>query len=429
MAGRGISRRAFLAGCAVPLSSALVRAAGGQARREPPLIRQEDLLERRLSRVSAALRGRYPDLPAHFIFEYYPWYGTNPWRHWDLFGHTPPGNIASTTIPLLGAYDSRTTSVIEQHAQWIRAAGAGAVNLSWWGPGSYEDQAVNLVMDVMHAHDIQVTFYLEPYRPDRVLHLVDDVKYLVQQYGERRHWDAFLLLANANGSRAPLFKTFGTFHQPFNTDCLGVTRPDPAYYPDQVWRDQTTRLRRELAGDFDRITLLADTMDTGHVLHGGFDGGTTGDPFFHPDQWPQVAGWFNAEHLLFAFAVNPGFEVIPPEPRPTDPCYRPLALDPPPAVDWASLESRTAYESRSRDRIRTTFERTVALQTDPASENRRRGFFVVYVNSFNEWHEGTEFEPARSYETLTAAERATYHNPTSGAYRLAEVQNLIALVS
>ncbi|MGE5776769.1 MAG: hypothetical protein ACM33V_11135, partial [Chloroflexota bacterium] len=26
---------------------------------------------------------------------YYPWYGTNPYRHWDQGGHTPPNDIGS----------------------------------------------------------------------------------------------------------------------------------------------------------------------------------------------------------------------------------------------------------------------------------------------------------------------------------------------
>jgi hypothetical protein len=429
MAGHRISRRVFLTGCGVPLSSVLVRAVRGQARREPPGTRQQDLLERRLSRIGESLSTHYPDLRAHFIFEYYPWYGANPWVHWNGWGHTPPSDIAATAYPALGPYDSRARSVIEQHAQWIRAAGAAAVNLSWWGPGSREDQAVDGIMDVMHAYGIQVAFYLEPYRADRVMHLVDDVKYLVQRYGERRHWDAFLLLANANGSRAPLFKTFGTFHAPSHTDCLGRTTLDHAYYPDEVWYQQTTRLRRELAGDFDRITLLADSLSTEHVLNGGFDGGTTGDPFVHPDRWPEIAGWFDAEHLLFAFAVNPGFEAVVPEPVPNDPCYRPLGLEPPTRVDWSLPASREEYYDQSVARIRATFERTVALQTDLRSENRRRGFFVVYLNSFNEWHEGTAFEPAKSYENLTATERRMYHNPTAGGYRLAELQNLIGAVT
>ena len=118
--------------------------------------------------VGARLRKTYPDLRRHFVFEYYPWYGTNPWFHWNLWDRQPPTDIAATSIPRLGPYDSRSSTIIEQHARWIADAGVGAINISWWGQGSFEDQAVPLVMDVMRDHDIHVAFHLEPYRTDRV---------------------------------------------------------------------------------------------------------------------------------------------------------------------------------------------------------------------------------------------------------------------
>ena len=67
-------------------------------------------------------------------------------------------------MPRLGAYDSKSTKVMEQHAKWMREAGAGAINVSWWGRGSDVDRLVPALMDVMKAHDIRVTFHLEPYR-------------------------------------------------------------------------------------------------------------------------------------------------------------------------------------------------------------------------------------------------------------------------
>ena len=59
------------------------------------------------------------------------------------------------------------------------------------------------------------------------------------------------------------------------------------------------------------------------------------------------------------------------------------------------------------------------MQTDPALSNARRGFFLVYINSFNEWHEGHAFEPMKDFAQLTPDERAQgYHNPSDGVYRL-----------
>ena len=63
--------------------------------------------------------------------------------------------------------------------------GIGVVDLSWWGPGSFSDRAVALVMDVMHAHDIQITFHLEPYgraRVDRFAEIAEDCDESAQLY-------------------------------------------------------------------------------------------------------------------------------------------------------------------------------------------------------------------------------------------------------
>jgi hypothetical protein len=49
----------------------------------------------------------------------------------------------------------------------------------------------------------------------------------------------------------------------------------------------------------------------------------------------------------------------------------------------------------------------------------KRGFFLVYLNSFNEWHEGHQFEPMKDAGELTPAERArAYHNPDDGGQGL-----------
>jgi hypothetical protein len=92
------------------------------------------------------LAARFRDLERRFVFEYYPWYGREPWRHWDEAGRNPPHDLATEYVPRLGAYDSRVRDLIEQHARWIAASGAGSISLSWWGERSYEDRCVHHVM-------------------------------------------------------------------------------------------------------------------------------------------------------------------------------------------------------------------------------------------------------------------------------------------
>ena len=371
------------------------------------------------------LRRRYPNLAAHLIFEYYPWYGTNPWRHWDQWDRRPPQDIAATMLPELGAYDSRDATVLERHARWILKTGAGAINVSWWGPGSFEDRAVPLLMDVMHAHGLKVAFHLEPYTNARVRAYADDILYLVREYGDKRGWDAMLTLAGAGGNEGPVFKSFATI-LPFEvTDCHGQTRQVPLWAPVSTWREQTDRVRETLRHDFDRVLLLADSSDLERVRSSGFDGAALYDNYVRPATWAPLAEACTDRELLFSFNINAGFHGIEPRAIEPDSCYRPLPFEPPAAIDWTSLRGRERARTTALARISESAETTVKLQVDAALENLRAGEFLVYINSFNEWHEGTAFEPMKDFRAMTPAERGLYHNPLDGDYRLLALKEVL----
>jgi Glycosyl hydrolase family 99 len=366
----------------------------------------------------------FSDLRRHFIFEYYPWYQVDPWRHWEQAGRNPPIDIASFAVPVLGAYDSRDTKVIEQHARWIAEAGIGAINLSWWGPGSPEDRTVPVVMDVMRAHDIHVAFHLEPYADDRATRLKDDVLYLMREYGDKRRWDVFLLLEDAAGVARPVFKSFRTILPRTVSDCKGRVFPVPDFTEDATWHRQVDALRSAVSHDFEPL-LLADSLDAGRTEAGGFDGMAIYDPFYRPSNWPGAANAFTAKQLLFSFNVNAGFDIYPARP-PFGECFTPSRIEPPiDATGWdeaARAEALNASRARVLDSLRTT----LTLQLDPALTDKRRGFFVTYINSFNEWHEGTAFEPALNLASLPPAQQAIgYHNPDNGRWRLELLQDLV----
>jgi hypothetical protein len=277
-------------------------------------------------------------------------------------------------------------------------------------------------MDVMRDHGIAVTFGLEPYVFDRGLRFASDVLYILTEYGERRGWDAFLILRNADGSETPVLKGFRCIVPASIVDCHGITRAVPDYTPDDVWARQIEILRREMRWDFDHIVVLADSLDFRRTPASGFDGIGIYDNFIGPERYHPLAREASQRSLLFSFNVNPGYDEILRENVPEDSCYAPRPFAPPSEVpfDFARFDHREQAAALSVGRIRDSLAATMAAQTDETLTNHRRGFFLAYVNSFNEWHEGHAFEPMKDDVNLTRAERRSgYHNPRYGDYRIA----------
>jgi hypothetical protein len=439
-----LSRRAFLGACA---SASLGRILDGplipipqraalQWGRESGLgafLRAGTRLPKALPRgpcPHGALASRFADLRRHFVFEYYPWYGTCPFRHWDQWDRVPPEDIAARYYPFLGPYESRSRAVLEQHARWIAESGAGAINLSWWGPESFEEQAADAVMDVMRDHDLKVAFHLEPHSPQHGRTFMRDVLYLLRRFGEKRHFDAFLILRDADGREGPVFKGFRMILPEQTPDRHGALRPTWDFTSDDEYRRQTDVLRRVLAEDFDHVTLLADSLNFTRTRASGFDGIAVYDNFIAPEAYADFARSSALEGLLFSFNVNPGYDAI--EPRISEPeeDYAPHPFAPgwlP--IDFSRSEDRERAAALARQRITQSFQQTLAAQSDSSFTNFKRGFLLVYVTSFNEWHEGHAFEPMKDAEDLTAAERAVgYHNPLRGDSRLACLTSLLRSV-
>ena len=161
--------------------------------------------------------------------------------------------------------------------------------LSWWGRESWQDRAVPLILDVLRAYDLKATFALEPYADDRARYYASDILYLLREYGERRHWDVFLLPRNADGRFGPVFKSFRTVLPETSTNCLGETRPVSDFTEDSTWRRQTDSLRETLRQDFDHVTLLADSLEFARTPASGFDGVGIYDNYIPPEDYRGYA--------------------------------------------------------------------------------------------------------------------------------------------
>jgi glycoprotein endo-alpha-1,2-mannosidase len=285
---------------------------------------------------------------------YYPWWGAPPitsrYSHWD--GGDPskypaPGSIASTFYPSLRPYDSGDPSVLATHMRQLKGAGIDVVSLDWWGPGSPEDGRASLVLDAAQAAALKVHFLVEPYWTT-AQQLSDGLVYLSQQYG----------------SHAALFKLARpTLYGPSLVERPVVMIYAPPVNP-QLAIDHARGFARDsiflIRGDDSKMLTDASVRQVLSWTHA--------DGLFNYSDVAYPAGLPASPDYLLAWNVRPGFDnrrrpgttnpvVIPRNGSATyDAMWKPLVDQ---AVEWAA------------------------------------------VNSFNEWHEGSQIEPAQPYSYST----------------------------
>ena len=390
MGSRALRRRIFLCAGTSQAGAALVAS---------PLL---DAVAPRHTPGLADLRRFYPDLARHFVFEYYPLVAIPGFRPLDLLNmapaprHREPLRAEARTVRRAAGVRPRAARAVDQGR---RRGGGGALVV---GPGSWQDRAVSLILDVLSAHDLKATFALEPYTDDRGSHYSDDILYLLREYGEKRRWDAFLLLRNADGRAGPVFKSFGTILPETSTDCLGeppgvrLHRRRRLAPPDGRAAEHAARgLRPRRHCSRTRSSSLARRRPASTA-----SASTTTSS--RPSATAARRGRL-ARGAPVLVQRQPGLRPDRAAGHASDPCYAPRDFAPPVAgLDFASATGRERAAQASAERIRASWEATLDVQLDPALTNARRGFLLVYLNSFNEWHEGHAFEPMKDAAELSA---------------------------
>lgn len=285
---------------------------------------------------------------------YYPWYRNlemdQYWDHWGEGRFDPPTDIASDYYPQLGAYSNLDPVVVAQHFAWLREAGVGVIISSWWGRLSIEEKAVPLLLEMGERYGIKVAFHLEPYGGRTALALVSDVKYLYQHYGE--HPAFFRTKAPSRWS--PDDRDKGLFF-------LWASRfPDLDKPPVEAayWREAMDAIH----GLPDGGLVIADETVSEWVDDGHFDGSYSyavlqadkGEAYswartLPPDAW-YVPG------------VNPGFSAV-----------------------RIGYEASTYVPRRGGAAYNERWQAVLDAGVEPA---------LLAITTFNEWHEGTQIEPA-----------------------------------
>ena len=244
-------------------------------------------------------------------------------------------------MPAIGPYSSHDPAVLATHMQELVAARVGTIAVSWWGPGSFDDLGLPAIIDAAGAAGVGVALHIEPYKDRTAASIARDIRAFVAAYGNR-----------PGLARAVRPTTFGT---------STIARPivyvyQPRLVDEAALRDAIDGLRGTSA---DAIVLVQTTgvalVDRLHA-----DGLYTYDVYaVDGTKWDKLLGQCRDKNYLCSPSVGPGYD-----------------------------ERRATTLGRSIDRA--DGDRYDAMWGRAVTA----GAEWVSITSFNEWHEGTQIEPA-----------------------------------
>jgi glycoprotein endo-alpha-1,2-mannosidase len=281
---------------------------------------------------------------------YYPWY-RNPENdgHWDHWGNLAPEDIASDYYPVLGTYSISDPAVLAQHFAWLREAGVGLIISSWWGRYDPTDRALPLMLDIADQYGIKVTFHIENYSGRNVNRLVQDIHYLYSTYGDHPafYWTRETSLYSPGDQTKGLFFLWAS------------SAPDgdsPSVSPD-YWKEALDTMHGENPG----AIVITDQNDPSWVTESHFDGAYN-------------YGVLDADQVGYRWALG----------LPGGAWYVP-GINPGFSANRIGYESWVDTPRREGETYRDRWERMFEVGIEPA---------MVVITTFNEWHEGTQIEPA-----------------------------------
>jgi glycoprotein endo-alpha-1,2-mannosidase len=298
---------------------------------------------------------------------YYPWYGERPggYDHWEENNATPEtGDIASMFYPVLGPYNSADTGVIAQHMLWMKNAGIDVIIVSWWGENSYGDLRLKQdgnILDQANAQGLKVCFIIEPHLPSMSVDTyINDIIYLNNEY---KNHPAFYKVSrstygNPNGAQLirGVFFIFGTENiedsewtyklDPNSVNTIRNTVNDSIVLQKvNNGSNVNPGINKLLAGHYDGLYTYKGETDLVTTI---FD-----------DLSTSIENTYNS---IFCIGVSPGYD----DRRVKD-------------VDW-QVNEREEY---GVNLYQQNWE--YAINSDAS---------WAAIVTFNEWHEGTQVEPA-----------------------------------
>lgn len=336
---------------------------------------------------------------------YYTWYRSEKydgyWKawdspvveHWDREEETfttssqpkPPLDISSNFYPMLGPYSSLQKWVVREHLNQIKSTGVTVVSISWFGESSYTElRMIESILDLCEENQIKANFQFEEYPERTIVDVKNGIQTLQQHFGSH---NAFYRVESKN--QRPLFYIRDSYRIPSEKWASILS-------PKGQWSIRGTKFDALVIG------LYIDQLEHEEILESRFDGIYTlfGSSGFtegsSPLRWREISIWAKEHGLLFIPTVAPGYK---------DTKIRP----------WNSHNTKQRKAGEYYTRM---WEAAIHSCAD-----------FISINSFNNWAEGTQIEPAiqQQFEATQDNQKIVYdnYNPRLFDFYLRKTRELV----
>lgn len=298
---------------------------------------------------------------------YYNWYGgvgenglPNHWAHPVMKQHDSDsnlgqfpgnGNIGANYYPELGEYNSADSIIVDQHMRWIASAGIGVIAVTWLGEHDVTFASVPVILNSANRYGIKVCFQIEPIVRKTALTTKEAVCFLIETFGKH---PSFFRNSITN---KPMFFVYDSY----------MIDAESWY---DVFGEKGIQTIRNTKYDADMIGLWVNKDEHQFFLNSGFDGFYTyfaSEGFTYgstPTNWKKLQDWATTHHKLFIPSVGPGY---------IDSRIRPWNTS-----NTKQRRNGTYYDNMFKIALKSKLK-------------------FIGITSFNEWHEGTQIEPAREF--------------------------------
>lgn len=341
--------------------------------------------------TACSKQGRSHPEKCVFAF-YYNWYGNTEFNgkeiHWehgviknaDYKGNADDikgkDNLATNFYPELKNYSSTDPKIIARHLDMMAKAKIDVVVVTWWGVDDFGSSALPILFDEAAKHDIKVCFHIEPYNGRGAESLRANIADLTKQFGSHP------ALYRMDGQPCFfIYDSYLTSASEWARVCL----------PEGDLTIRGTELDSKIIG------LWVKDKEQDYFLDSGLDGfytyfAATGFTYGStPVNWKGMQEWATQNGKIFIPCVGPGY---------VDTRVRP----------WNTATTRDRKDGK--------------YYADMFQAAVESGTSYIGITSFNEWHEGTQIEPAMPFKS----DKFEYldYSPFESDYYLTQTAELVS---